>query len=956
MESAQAVALYQQFVHCHNRFLYTVAQEITRINGCARATSADLSARGTEQLQNHKTEVQRRFDKNIDILRDIIKRDSLHVAPILKSAEYLLTGTAEFKDAPSDSVFPYILPFLGKTCLLVEGESETADVFLKSLILSVLEQTAAGQLSLSVYNPEWRDVFACFSSLDNYESIASADRFNALLDTLSTQIDTTDGLLQGRFDSLLDLRRTAKQPTGRLRLVVITGDDWLKEEFTRKRVLRLLSKGARAGIGFIVALPARQMSPIQKELTNAVLLQPVKHGCWKSSLMPDIVLHPAEWSREHISRLFSAMKQAAAKAVAVTIPFDSIENTEDLWQESSADGITFSLGKAGLETVTLRMGDQSTQLNNALITGAPGKGKSNLLEVMIHSLCCRYSPDELELYLLDFKDGLTFKPYGDVKHKSWLPHAAVLGLESARDFGVAVLEHIEEERARRAIEMKAVNAGSLAQYRKKQPTARMPRIVVVIDEYQKLVEFSDNTGIRAAELIENTVRQGRACGIHLILTSQPVARSGGLTGKDDSIYASIPIRIALQNNIQESYATFVHGNDAAAKLRVRGEAVLNVNYGALDSNIQFTVAFAESDHMIALRKRWCSTTIGSKHVPKSFGVSDCFTLPLAFSELSAWRRAIEENAASPRLLCGQRLSVNGEILGIPFGSDAGRHVAILGNGDGEDDKTGALPVNYAVGLLQGMALSLAIQHPDGNAVFTMIDGLSEPVKKRNNIVRWMSSMERLGFPVMVVTAKEAPSFFEKMVDEAKNSDGTECHYILGMGMDRCSGMRDSFGSAIVQSSGSSVFGDGLNFSFSGFDSVASKAELSPDDPFYGMMGQVSGSNVAAVHEVETTGVEQLENLLLIGPAAGIHMLVWWNNIKTCTDHTGFSGRDYIEVKILLRTGNSGARDVLSTFTTWEGEPNRSLLHDETNLREDAALMPMTPITLIDAGKLEAVSW
>lgn len=957
MEPSQAVALYQQFVHCHNQVLYAIEQEKTKIDKGVKMISADLSAQRKAQLHAHEVEANQRLANNTRILKGMLQHSSAKIAPILKSAEYLSAGKAVLKGVATDSDLPYILPFLGKNCLLVEGESNQTDSILKSLILSVLNQTAAGQITLSVYNPDWREVFSCFTAVENYESVTSAERFNKLLDSLSNQIDTTDVLLQGRFESLLDLRRTAQQPTGQLRLVVITGDDWLKDEGIRKRVLRLLANGERAGIGFIAALPEKQMASVKSALNKAVLLKYEGNGCWKTSLMPNVLLQPDEWSADRVSVLFSNMKQAIEESVAVTIPFDSIESTDDLWPESSADGITFSLGKAGLETVTLRMGDQATQLNNALITGAPGKGKSNLLEVMIHSLCCRYSPDELELYLLDFKDGLTFKPYGDVKQKAWMPHAAVLGLESARDFGVAVLEHIEAERTRRAKAMKMVNAGSLAQYRKKQPAARMPRIVIVIDEYQKLVEQTDDISKRAAELIENTVRQGRACGIHLILASQTVARGGGLSGKDDAIYASIPIRIALQNNIQESHATFVEGNDAAAKLRVRGEAVLNVNYGALDSNVRFTVAYAEPSHMLALRERWCSTSIGAGRIPKSFGSDDCFIMPLALKELYAWRQAVEKNAVSPRILCGQQLSVDREIIGIPLGSDAGRHVAILGNGDGEEDEPGTLPINYAIGLLQGMAISLAIQHPDGNAIFTMIDGLTEPVKKRNNVSRWLSTMERLGFPVMIITPKEAPAFFAQVVEEAKAGDSADCHYILGMGMDRCSGMKEVFKVPGSQSAGSSSFGGGFTLTFQslGFDSGDLNNELSPDDPFYGKLGTGSDNDTSSFN-TETTGAEQLENLLRIGPAAGVHFLGWWNNIKTFTDHTGYSGRDYIEVKVLLRTGNNGARDVLGAFTTWEGMPNRLLLHDETTLRNDLALLPLTPLSLLDAGKLEAMRW
>ena len=45
---------------------------------------------------------------------------------------------------------------------------------------------------------------------------------------------------------------------------------------------------------------------------------------------------------------------------------------------------------------------------HALIGGPSGSGKTNLLYAWLGGLCARYSPDELALYLLDFKEGVSF--------------------------------------------------------------------------------------------------------------------------------------------------------------------------------------------------------------------------------------------------------------------------------------------------------------------------------------------------------------------------------------------------------------------------------------------------------------------------------------------------------------------------------------------------------------------
>ena len=277
--------------------------------------------------------------------------------------------------------------------------------------------------------------------------------------------------------------------------------------------------------------------------------------------------------------------------------------------------LTFHLGKAGLDTISVCLGDSVTQHHNILISGAAGKGKSNLIEVMIHSLCTRYSPSELELFLLDFKDGLTFKPYASFADSTWLPHARMLGLESDRDVGLAVLKDLESERRRRAVMFGDSSAGvhDFESYRKLNPDKQLPRIVLIIDEYQKLFDINDEISDEAASLLENLVRQGRACAIHIILASQSITGAAGLLGKDERIYAQFPVRIGLQNTVSESFSLFGIGNDAAAKLRVRGEAIINVNYGAIDSNQKFTVAYADPNEMKKLRRSFCRESLALEH-------------------------------------------------------------------------------------------------------------------------------------------------------------------------------------------------------------------------------------------------------------------------------------------------------------------------------------------------------
>ena len=104
---------------------------------------------------------------------------------------------------------------------------------------------------------------------------------------------------------------------------------------------------------------------------------------------------------------------------------------------------------------------------HVLISGKTGSGKSTLLHVLITNLALRYSPDEVELYLVDFKKGVEFKAYARVD----LPHARVVAIESEREFGLSVLQRLDAElRTRGDMFRKRGRAGRQGLPRGRSPT------------------------------------------------------------------------------------------------------------------------------------------------------------------------------------------------------------------------------------------------------------------------------------------------------------------------------------------------------------------------------------------------------------------------------------------------------------------------------------------------------
>ena len=78
---------------------------------------------------------------------------------------------------------------------------------------------------------------------------------------------------------------------------------------------------------------------------------------------------------------------------------------------------------------------------HALIAGRTGSGKSTLLHVLIANASLWYSPEELQLYLGGLQKGVEFKTYASCD----LPHAKAVAVESDREFGLSLLQRIDEE-------------------------------------------------------------------------------------------------------------------------------------------------------------------------------------------------------------------------------------------------------------------------------------------------------------------------------------------------------------------------------------------------------------------------------------------------------------------------------------------------------------------------------
>ena len=262
----------------------------------------------------------------------------------------------------------------------------------------------------------------------------------------------------------------------------------------------------------------------------------------------------------------------------------------DLFERDSSKELTIPIGIGdGDSIVSLSLGTGSS--HHALIAGATGSGKSTLLHTLIMSSMLHYSPEQLHLYLMDFKSGTEFKVYESVK----IPHIQLLALDAMQEFGESILENLVQEMERRGSVFKSVGQTSLKGY--VQATGQpMPRIMVIMDEFQILFNDASNRKVanNCAELAKRIVTEGRAFGIHLLMATQSTKVINDLTLSRGTI-EQMRIRIGLKCGEDDARYLFTDRNDVKALNMMKGPigtAVMNLEYMESD-NIGLRAAYCD---------------------------------------------------------------------------------------------------------------------------------------------------------------------------------------------------------------------------------------------------------------------------------------------------------------------------------------------------------------------------
>jgi S-DNA-T family DNA segregation ATPase FtsK/SpoIIIE len=292
------------------------------------------------------------------------------------------------------------------------------------------------------------------------------------------------------------------------------------------------------------------------------------------------------------AQLFQKLKDA--KPPERILDWDSLigVSPSDWWQEKSTKIIETPVGaRGGVDKLKLWFGvnNDNQPCAHGMLGAMTGSGKSNLYHVFISGLAVRYSPEELRLYLIDGKDGVEFQPY---RH---LPHAEVVSLRSSSELSRSVLAELITEKERRNSIFARVGVNDLASYRAKgEPEGKLPRILLLVDEYQELFE-GDKDGLASNYLLQLS-QQGRSAGIHMLLASQRFGASGMLN--QTGIFGNLHLLMAMQMKAADVQALTEFGRRGKALIAtcdLPGKIVINDKGGDDNANVTGKVAYIRPD-------------------------------------------------------------------------------------------------------------------------------------------------------------------------------------------------------------------------------------------------------------------------------------------------------------------------------------------------------------------------
>jgi len=541
-------------------------------------------------------------------------------------------------------VLPHAVSFTDSAFSSIIGyNAATRDAVISNLnamTLQLFMTNPAGKIRFTFISPsDAGDAFSTFMRFTDVDERlvdthvwVDSQRIEERLDVLLDRAQTiSQDYLRGQYNDILEYNQAAGKNAEPLQFLVVADFPRGFTQAALEKLESVMSNGPKNGIYTILSGDMSELlgsNDGNDQRYNAVL----RRVCSKLTFfyfdekgihVPNVQSPRVSGTHAMIDQLYLPMilptnrslvdstietlKKAIHAAERVTITYDDVmdglpQMPERWFGYSDEKGISVPFALSGANKVlSLELAsDALSPKYHTLVTGMIGSGKSTLLHTLIMGLLMKYSPEDVQIYLMDFKDGVEFKIYTEYDLKNF----RAISIDTEPEFGLAVLKKIEAEMQARNNIFKQEGCRGLEGYRREMaekgnPHHGMPRTILIIDEFQEAFGRSDDPVMsEAAEIIKRLTLVGRAPAIYLIMATQDIKNAAALP---ETVYNQFETRIALKSS-PDSARIILPDNPMADQLinLDKGVAIFNASAGNKDHNVQCRIAFCSEDEQRAL--------------------------------------------------------------------------------------------------------------------------------------------------------------------------------------------------------------------------------------------------------------------------------------------------------------------------------------------------------------------
>ncbi len=783
-------------------------------------------------------------------------------------------------------LLPALLEFPRRCSMLLESPREGRQQALETLravMMRLFTSLPPGRVRFTILDPVGLgESFAGFMHAGDYQEAlvggriwTEASQIQQQLEDLTQHMETViQKYLRNEFETIEQYNQQAGELAEPYRFLVIADFPTNFNEEAARRLSSIVHSGPRCGVHTLIAYDTRHELPAGIDIKDVSaksihLLYEKGRYVWQDPILRrfPLTLDPPP-DETTLTRIMHVIGKAGARAARVEVPFEAVAPAKSqTWSLDSREELCIPLGRTGATRLQyLRLGRGVAQ--HMLIAGKTGSGKSTLLHVMVTNLALWYAPDQVELYLVDFKQGVEFKTY--VTHH--LPHARAIAIESDREFGLSILRRLDAEMTHRGELFRSAGVQDINAYRQSTGKA-MPRTVLIVDEFQVFFAEDDKLAQDASVLLEQLVRQGRAFGIHVVLGSQTL---GGVFGLARSTIGQMAVRVALQCSEADSQLILDDENVAARLLSRPGEAIYNDAGGRVAGNSPFQTAWLSDTCRDSCLSRVTELARARKESRVPMVVFEgCAPADITENRLLAQcleRGAQATESVTPRIWLGAPVTMKDPTV-VTLRRQGGANLLLVGQRD-----------EVALNLLSAALVALAAQLPRRSAQFVILDGSPSDSPHAGVLARVASALPHT---CRLVPWGDVQAVLAELAREAQrrvqdNQHDAPALILIVYGLQRYRVLRRSE--------------DALGLSFD------STAEPRPD--------------------------AQFSELLREGPGVGIHVLAWADTLSTLERTVDRQTLREFDYRVLFQMSAADSSNLIDSPIANQLGLHRALLYSE----------------------------